>query len=289
MFNYCRMFATIFSVKKFVMIMISPKYGIIILVVFLQGCNPFDASKSSYPDTGIAEGGLIINFQEHHADQEGSDPELYLNLRTHKYYPCANYFIEYKKYTSGINIDIQLMGTDIGPICLTALGPANTLISFSDVEGKKELGIRDGDLKDRFEINVTGTKVDITPLDATFTETGYTRYYRKPENSFHFNCRTQDSMTHLCQDFHDLLVNELEIMEYEFPDDGHNPYISKDSDTQRFEVSRFYTYTMVDEFHRAGELLESFTHEKIGDTQGNLLSIYNWRHTVYRSWSFQNQ
>ncbi|MDG5766700.1 hypothetical protein QA596_04410, partial [Balneolales bacterium ANBcel1] len=240
----------------------------IILIALLQGCNLFD-TKSSYPETGIADDGLLINFRELHKDYEGSDPELYLEMQTNKFLECANYFIDYQKTFKDTSIDIRLLGIDIGPVCLTAFGPAYVYTPFSDVEGKIELMIRDGDLRDRFEIDVTRKKVDITPIDASFTETNYTRYYRKPENSFHFYCQTQDNMTHLCQDFHDLVVNELEIMEFEFPNDGHNPYISEHVDTQRFRVSRFYTYNMVDEFHRAGDLLESFTHERIGDTQGN--------------------
>lgn len=263
--------------------MTNHKCLIIILFTLMKGCSIFEADQSPYPETGIADDGLLINIREHHNDYEGSDPELVLEMSTIKYLECANYFIDYQKRIKDTSIDIRLLGIDIGPFCLTAFGPAGALVSISDVVGKKELVIQDGDLRDRYEIHVTDIKVDITPIDATFTETRYTRYYRKPENSFHFYCHTQGTMTHLCQDFHDLLLSELDIVEFEFPDDGYNPYVRGQSDTRG---SRFYTYNTVSEFHTAGELLESFTHEKIGDTQGNSLSIYNWRHKGYRSWSF---
>lgn len=264
------------------------KYGLILLIVLLQGCNPFEANNS-HSETGIADDGLIINFREHHKDNEGSDPELFLEFKTKKIFGCVNYTIENEKLKTDTTIDIRLLGTSIGSVCLTAIGPATARIPFADVEGKMKLVIRDGDFKDWYEIQVTQEKVDITPIFVTFSETGYKRYYRKPVNSFHFKCRTKDTMAHLCQDFHDLLINELEIEKFEFPDDGYNPYISANSQTRRFQASKYYIYNMVDEFHRAGELLESFTHEKIGDTQGNSLSIYNWQNTGYRSWTFQNQ
>lgn len=263
------------------------KYGFIILIALLQGCNPFSANNS-HSETGIADDGLIINFREHHKDNDGEAPELFLGLKTKMIFGCINYTIENEKLITDTTIDIRLLGTSIAPFCLTAIGPATARIPFSDVEGKMKLVIRDGDFKDWYQIHVTDKKVDVTPINTIFSETDYKRYYRKPVNSFHFNCRTQDSMTHLCQDFHDLMVNELEIVEFEFPDDGYNPYISINSSTRRFQASRFYTYKTVNEFHTAGELLKEFTHDEIGNTQGNSLSIYNWQNIGYRSWTFQN-
>jgi hypothetical protein len=270
------------------MIMKSYKYSIILLIALLQGCNVFDTSNKIYPEAGIADDGLIINFQEFHEDRDGSDPEPYLTMRTKRILECSNYFIVHDIFKTEELIDIRLLGVDIGSICATSLGPATSIIPFDGVEGTMELVISDGDYRDRFEVNVTREKADITPIDATFAVPDYARYYRKPENSFHFNCRPRDTMTHLCQDFHDVMVNELEIVEFEFPDDGLNPYTRGYSGAPMYQVSRFYTYTNEDEFHKAGELLESFTHENIGDAQGNSLSLYNWRSTAYLSWAFQN-
>lgn len=265
----------------------SHKYCIILLIALLSGCNIFD-TKSIYPEAGIADDGLVIFFQEYHENHLVSDPELVLVMRTKKILDCYNYFIEHTKFKTEELIDIRLLGIGLDSYCATAHGPATSRVPFEDVEGKMEMVISDGFLRDRFEINVTREKVDIAPIEAAFTEAGYMRYYRKPGNSFHFFCQTQDSMTHLCQDFHDAMVNELEITEFEFPDDGFNPYNGMYNDIQIFNVSRFYTYVTEDEFHKAGELLESYTHENMAGTQGNSLSIYNWRNTGYRSWSFQN-
>jgi hypothetical protein len=268
------------------------KYCIILIIVLLQGCQFLDSSKGPYPATGIADDGLKINFQEHHSNYDGSNPELYLNLRTEKQYPCANYSINNKILITSTHVDIYMIGVHIGPMCLTAFGPANALIPFSEFQGKKVLEIWDGNLSNQFEISVTREKVDIKPIISTFTNVSSTRYYRKPENSFHFDCRTPHNAAHLCQDFHQILMNELDLTEFNFPNDGFNFYNGEDGgyiETHRFQVSRFYTYTVIDDFHRAGELLESFTHERIEKNQGQSLSIYNWRNTGYRSWSFQNQ
>ena len=160
--------------------MINHKCIIIILITLLQGCQLFEADRRSYSESGIADEGLLINFREHQKDSKDSDPELFLDLQTKEIFKCANYRIDYKKRSKDTSIEIRLLGIDIGPFCLTAFGPAYAHISFPDVAGKMELVIMDGDLRDRFEIYITDTRVDITPIDVSFTETGRTRYYRKP-------------------------------------------------------------------------------------------------------------
>lgn len=265
------------------------KYLVFLLIAFLQGCNVFD-SETTYSEAGIADDGLVIYFQERHEGHSESDPELVLELKTKKILECSNYFIVHELLQTDDLIEIRLLGIDIGLICFTGYGPAYGQVSFENVEGIKELVISDGGLRDRFEINVTHEKVDIAPITATFAETPHNRYYRKPENTFHFSCNTRNDMAHLCQDFHDTMINELDIAEFEFPDDGVNPFLGVNgiNVTPYFHQSRFYTYATEDEFNKAGELLESFTHEHIAGTQGNSLSIYNWRNELYSSWSFLN-
>jgi len=95
-------------------------------------------------------------------------------------------------------------------------------------------------------------------------------------------------MSWLCGDFHDRMLEELAVTPFEFPDDGTIPYPEKSSGNWHNDPTRFYRYDDVDAFHRAGDLLESFVREHVGETRGNSLSITNWLDESYRSWMILN-
>lgn len=263
--------------------------GILILAICLQGCNLFDSGNSSVEQAGLAEEGLVVNFEEFHDPHDGVDPQLMLALQGKKIFPCANYVIRHETTRSHSAVDVRLTGADNTGVCLTALGPASVRIPFSDMDERVSLTIRDGVLRDYYEVRLSREKVEINPVDVTFSETEYTRYYLKPENSFHLRCNTRQSMSHLCDEFHALLRSELNVDEFEFPGDGFNPYEVQNHQQNTFYFSANYTYPDAEEFIRAAELLEAFSHEHIAGTQGNLLSIYNWRNEVYRSWTFLDE
>lgn len=270
---------------------------ILLIATAFSGCSLFD-SESLTTESGIANEGLELYFQElynlaeYGGYYEGVDPELYLVMSTKEKMPCMNYKIDYKADFNPSNSktrEINLVGRSLpGFVCLTAIGPAVSQISYEKAPPKTELVIKDGDYADRFKVEITDEYVQIKTVQAIFTELIDNRFYLKPENSFYFKCGTLNSMTDLCSDFDSLLKQELSITEFHFPDDGVIPYPEFSQGNQYNHPSIFYTYQSEEEFEKAGLLLEQFTEERIGTSEGNSLSIVNWRNQGYRSWVFQN-
>lgn len=266
----------------------------VVAAFMFAGCDPLNSDKL-YSEAGIAEDGLEISFREEsiaeEPNPEGVEPELFLVMRTKKIMGCMNYKIIYElkeKVVEPFVYEILLKGVSLpGEICLTAIGPATAYIPFDDMPSNLELDFREGEFRDRAKIEVRTESVKVTPVVMSFTETDYLIYHRKLENSFYFSCGTLNSMKNLCQDFHELMISELSITEFTYPDGGYIPYPQSSSGKQYDHPSYYYTYTTEDEFKKAGDLLEQFTKEKIGDTLGNSLSIINWKDFGYQSWNFQ--
>ncbi|WP_210512659.1 hypothetical protein [Natronogracilivirga saccharolytica] len=268
---------------------------LITTALIFSACNPFSASEKS--GSGIAEDGLEIFFSEH-VERERSETtpaelKLLMRMSTKKIMPCMNYQISFRLSDYGRKPrvrDIRLLSYGLpGQMCLTALGPAIGKVDFDRHKGSYRLLIRDGDLKDSFDLEITDEYVRVVPDAATFTRATHDVYYRRPENSFYFVCGTTNDMGHLCDDFHHKMKGELTVSEFTFPDDGWIPYPEKSSGNHYNHPTRYYTYDNVEQFHRAGELLEQFTHDEIGDKQGISLSIMNWIDEGYRSWQMQSR
>jgi hypothetical protein len=204
-----------------------------------------------------------------------------------------NYQIDYNSDYNSANSKIRkidLQGISLpGFMCLTALGPAVSEISYEEAPLETELEIKDGELVDRYDVHITEEYVDIRKMKGSFTTLNGNRFYLKPENSFYFICGTLQTKSELCGEFDSLLRDESGISEFQFPEDGIIPYPSMSQGNQFNASATYYIYDSIEDFESAGQLLEQFTKERIGRTDGNSLSITNWRNEGYRSWSFQNQ
>lgn len=271
----------------------------LLLIFFLfSGCYPFDGSGETEPGTRIPDEGLTLKFVESvDRDRDISEhsaphPELRLVLITNEIMNCYNYVIDHDIHLTGDDprvIEIVLKEVRLpGNMCLTALGPAKAGVSLDDWDGSGELRIRDGDLEDRYHLDISHEKATAAKVHARFTEFEDVRYYLRPPDSFYFRCGTRQELSWYCEDFHNQLVDEPGIRSFEFPDDGSLPYPEKSSGNEYNAPTRFYRYEEDSDFHRAGELLELFTKEEIGQAQGNSLSVINWLDEGYRSWQFQD-
>lgn len=267
-----------------------------ILVLLLGGvaCNIFDEPRSRAPETEIPEEGLSMRFIERmpHTDGQEPDPdarpELLLAMKTKKIMPCVNYRILHQVNKPRESfMEVTLLGIELpGDICLTALGPATAQTPFSEKSGLTDLNIRDGGLTDLHKVTVDEERVSVSSNIPIFSQFTARNYYRRPENSFYFRCGTLTEMAWLCDDFHLLMLSELDITEFHFPDDdeGVIPYPESSSGNWHNNPTRFYLYNDVADFHRVGDLLEEFSKEQIGETQGNSLMVQNWLDEAYRSW-----
>ena len=124
----------------------------------------------------------------------------------------------------------------------------------------------------------------ILSKETEFLVLEYERFFKKPENSFYFRCGTMEESANLCEDFHNIMLKELNVEPFHFPDEGYIPYPDSSSGHYLNHPTRFYLYQNEGQFKQGGELLEDFTREKIADKEGVSLSIINWLGEGYRSW-----
>lgn len=88
----------------------------------LPGCLVEDLTA---PPPSPVDSTLILRMRE---ELSPGARRLFLEVRTRTIYPCFNYRIDHLAGIEGRTIWIQFTGVSIGPICLTALGPARATI-----------------------------------------------------------------------------------------------------------------------------------------------------------------
>lgn len=86
--------------------------------------------------------------------------QLGLRCRTEKTYPCSNYSIVTELTYSENKISATFVGIHEMDICLTALGPASTVIDLSDVSnGEYELELNNGVLKNHGRLIISDSEI----------------------------------------------------------------------------------------------------------------------------------
>lgn len=71
------------------------------------------------------------------SEQLGTQARTFqLRLATDKAYPCINYYLKTNSEANTNGIFIEILGVYVPDICLTAIGPATSVISLTDLQDK---------------------------------------------------------------------------------------------------------------------------------------------------------
>lgn len=214
-------------------------------------------------------------------------PRVVLKLRTAKEYGCSNYEIEYEKTVSSDRVHIQLLGTSIGPVCLTSTGPATARMFLDFSTGSYELILASGSDIATFHVTVTDSALSITPSAEAFARSEYAVYWRHPPKSLAYYCGTTVETRSMCDEFVDRLAAAVQIEEFSFPPQGQTPWAVVSDGNYYNAPTRFFRYSEESDFEAAGVVLETFAKEVIGAQQGITLSLWSWRNERHLSWLYR--
>lgn len=247
----------------------------IVLQLILTSCTDDEVNYE-----GISSN-LLLDIRETHPNREISEPTLTFFVETEEQYPCYNYqIIAQTSLKNGI-LNIDILGTNIGDLCLTAFGPA--ILTFELDESVDRITIANNGKKDTYLISIDESSVEINSSNSTFSSFEYPSYFRFPENSFAFVCGTLIEDSNVCDDFELFLKGNLTLEEFEFPSNGKIPY-PQSSDGYWFNApAKYFKYQDSTDLTKAGELLNSFYTSELADKEGLGLSIIGWNNTYYRN------
>ena len=245
---------------------------------------------TSVDDIDEIDSTIMLSFKELHV-AENSVPELYLGLGTSKNYPCINYRIVTENTFSKNKIHIKLLGTTIGDICATAIGPATTSIPINTSNGTFEIVLESKSKKEIFELKLSDNSVELSRI----VRRGYNflphifiqisdKWYKYPVNSFALVGGTNTNNTHLYENFLEQLKSDFSIQEFNFDEDGVIPYPDSGSGHWVDFPSSFFTYESDAQFEEIGQSLINYSIENITPNTGVGFSLYNWKNKSFHSW-----
>ncbi len=243
-----------------------------------------DKKFKSYTRAHAIDTDVILWPQETYTE-ENQLPVLQLHFQTTKIYPCINFGIAITQQVDENTLIIRFDSITKHQICLTAIGSASSQVPLA--ENIQQLVLVNGDQIDRYDVIISSEKVSLTPSDTSFTQIKANTWFRYPENSFAFICGTNTDNTHHCSDFYSILMDSLDVEPFNFQGKGIIPYPVSSSGHWNDNSTQFFTYTDVEEFKKAGALLEAYTLENIIPNSGVTLQLLNWRNQHYRSWMMQ--
>lgn len=136
-----------------------------------------------------------------------SDPVLSMRLESVRDFRCLNYELVADHRIEGDHVRVVLEGAVAPRTCLTALGPARTGFPIDLEPDTYALSLvragRPG--RDRYELVVRDTIVQLEPVDSTFSRPFFRYFWRTPERSMAVYCRRGDASDAPCTGYLDTL------------------------------------------------------------------------------------
>lgn len=233
------------------------------------------------------EGRILFKVHEGHKESNGNlEPGIMLSMKTEKIYSCCNFSITSEILKVGNHIGVRLLGINMPSVCLTALGPAvsNEFLDIS--RGVYSLDFFYGFLKDSYELIVTDSSIEVINAIPEFTEPEFKVFWRYPPNSFVYLCGTTTETSWICQDFLNVLLSEIDLNEFHFPDYGEICYPRSSMGHYYDMPARYFIYDKEEDFARAGQILEAYAISVLVNYSGVGLSLVNWKGEFFYSWLF---
>lgn len=261
-----------------------------LLGLTIMGCNSDDdvtINTSDYSEY-ITENSIAteINFmaEEVYSDMETTQtPLLKLKLITEEQFPCINYSLKTTEFLSGNELIVRFDEILEPGGCYTAIGPA---ISYIDLpENIKKLTLINGNVIDRYSLDVSIEKINVTLIENNFTNSLYNKTFRIPENSFAYVCGTNTTNTNIYEDFLAILEQNTNFTEFEFNGEGRIPYPETSNGHWVNHPSKFFIYSNSTEFENLNTVLDNFSTQNIEENSGATIAIYGWNNLKYYSWN----
>ncbi len=256
-------------------------------LIFVTCDFPLDGKKINLE---TLNGKVIVGVQElYERYDQPEDPKIAIVLRSEHIFGCINYHIEHQFQKKGNDLSLAILGASIGPICLTALGPATASLFPGLSSGAYRLSITMDGRTDDYELILTDAAIRLTARDTVVSRPEDGLVWRYPPQSFAYYCGTLTQDAWLCEAFNDTLKKYLALAEIQLPKTGRWPYPRASSGYYYDAPARFYRYATEANFDRAGALLKSFSKSFLKDRMGAGLSLVNWQNRYYYSWVLINQ
>ncbi|MDH4222082.1 MAG: hypothetical protein OEV55_00935 [candidate division Zixibacteria bacterium] len=236
------------------------------------------------------EGKIIFSIKEWYKDYESPiEPDIFLKMRTEKIYGCCNYSIETRISEFGNNVSIVILGVYKPSGCYTALGPAKYESFLNLPEGKYRLNFYYKGSVDRYEVEISNSRIEIDQKSFGFTQCEFPLVWRYPPNSFVYLCGATSETQWICDDFYDTLMSKVHLREFEFPDTGKILYPTTTCYYQFNMPAKYFIYKNEDDFDKAGEVLSQY-YQDYQDVivyyfRGGI-SLINWKYEEYGSATF---
>lgn len=224
---------------------------------------------------------LLLEVSETFPNSGASEPVLTFSVETEDQYSCINYQIVSRTTLNKGHLNIDILGTEIGDICLTAIGPA--ALSFELDQSVERITVSNNGEVDEYLISIEESSVTTNPINTTFSSFKHSTYFRYPENSLAYLCGTLIEDSAICGEFEQFLLANLTLEEFEFPSNGKIPYPDSSSGYWFNAPAKYFKYQNSNDLAKAGELLNSYYTSELSDKDGLGLSIVGWNNTYYRN------
>ncbi len=236
------------------------------------------------------EGKIILTAAEGFTRHDiPTEPVLKLSMRTAKIYGCINYRITYEFVDQGSRLLFNILGVEIGDVCLTALGPATAFQTLAISNGQYIIRIAVGGRHDDCVLIVTDTTIILVPSDTSVSNVAEQLHWRIPRKSLAYYSGTYTGDEWLSAAFDDTLRRHLSLTEIKVPATGVWPYSLTSMGYYYNAPAKFYRYSAEADYDSAGALLKTFSKTVLKGKQGTGFSLVNWRNKYYNSWMLVNQ
>ena len=110
-------------------------------------------------------------------------------------------------------------------------------------------------------------------------------WWRYPRNSFAVLCGTTEDSAWVNEDFlSQKLRAAVELEEITFPADGELGYPRAPQGHWVDHPARYFVYAAESDFAAAGDVLEAYVRDVIGQMPGVSIWLLNWKNQSFRSW-----
>lgn len=228
------------------------------------------------------EGNITFTINERYSGWiDIGEPRITLTMETEKRYPDCNYEIINSVTIKDDLISFVIRGIYIPTIVLPEDGPATNKTFLNISEGQYMLYITYKNDTDRYILYINSSSIYIDEWVSTFTAPSFTLWWRYPPDSFYCECGTPKENEWIAQDFFNNLTNEIDLTEFQLPDEGEIPYPrSRFYQNYTVQVKYFY-FENEDDFDRAGQLLESYVENVLPQYSNVSITLRNWKNKYY--------
>lgn len=256
------------------------------MALLITGCNDLTGSEEDYSDLLPIEQGIEFSVQEAH-DQSSQmnapvEPFIQLSMDTKDIYNCMNYRIDSKLTSTSSGQLVDINGVQNQGVCLTALGPAQNDFALDLQPSDYTLTFKYQRTSYNYTLTVTESSLQITGDSNSFVQPKIETFWRYPENSFAYLCKSTQDTRWMCTDFEQILNDSLDISSFEFPGEGTIPYPTEEN---VYDIANYYNYPEEQVFQKAGNMLEAYSDSVVSQQEGAYLSVINWKNQGFRSWT----